>query len=66
MTDTTKRLRHAWVMSVPEIPNIISAERLQSGIVIKFDNGQCGFYASSYLFSKLPECEELNETDTEW
>lgn len=53
-------------MVVPKIPIIVSAERLNNGIVIKFDNGQCGFYASSFLFSKLSECEELNENDTEW
>ena len=53
-------------MVVPEVPKIVSAERLNNGIVIKFDNGQCGFYTNSFLFSKLPECEELNEAETEW
>lgn len=47
-------------------PRIAIANRVNDGLVIKFDDGQCGFYSDAYLFSKLPECEALNEEDTEW
>lgn len=53
-------------MVTSEAPQIISAERLNNGIVLTFANGQCGFYPNSFLFAKLPECEELNEADVEW
>lgn len=49
-----------------DTPRIVQADRLDEGLVIQFENGQCAFYSGAYLFSKLPECEELNEADTEW
>lgn len=47
-------------------PEVIAAERLNEGVVIKFADGQCGFYSSAFLFSKLSECEQLDEADVEW
>ena len=53
-------------MGISKVLSIISAERLNHGIVIRFSDGRCGFYKTSYLHSKLEECEELNEADVEW
>jgi len=47
-------------------PRIAAANRLNDGLVIKFDTGECGYYSDAFLFSKLPECERLNEEDNEW
>lgn len=66
MTDIDHDAASCSDMIVTEAPRIISAERLNSGVVIRFANGQCGFYPNSFLFAKLPECEELNEADVEW
>ncbi len=49
-----------------EVPEVIAAERLNEGVVIKFSGGQCGFYSSAFLFSKLKECEQLDEAEVEW
>ena len=66
MTDAQDDAASSLTMVLDEVPNIVSAERLNSGIVIRFDDGQCAFYSSILLFSKLPECEKLNEADVEW
>lgn len=66
MTDACTDVAASLVMDVPSNPSIIAAERLNEGVVLKFDNGKCGFYSSSLLFSLWSECEELNEADVEW
>lgn len=53
-------------MVISEVPNIVAAERLNDSIVIKFDNGQCGLYPSAFLYSKLSECEQLDESKVDW
>ena len=53
-------------MVTSDVPRIIAADRLHTGLVIKFENGQCAFFSSSFLFSKLPECQQLTEAETEW
>lgn len=53
-------------MDFSPVPRILAADRLNEGLVIRFENGQCAFYSTLFLFSKLPECEELKETDLEW
>lgn len=49
-----------------KVPDVIAAERLNEGVVIKFANGHCGFYSSAFLFSKLGESEQLDEAEVEW
>lgn len=53
-------------MVTADAPRIVAAERLNTGLVIKFEDGQCAFYSCAFLFSKLPECEQLREADIEW
>ena len=53
-------------MLTSETPQIVAAERLNKGLVIKFDNGRCGFYSSALLFSKILESDELDEADIAW
>ena len=53
-------------MVISDAPRITAAERLNEGLVIKFEDGQCAFYSDALLFSKLPECEQLEEAETEW
>ena len=45
---------------------IVAAERLIGGVLVKFADGQCGFYSEAYLFSKLIEVEQLNEQKAQW
>ena len=47
-------------------PRIIAADQLNDGLVIKFDNGQCGFYSDAYLFSMLGGSQVQNETLVKW
>lgn len=54
------------IMALPEVPIIISAERLNKGIVIRFMDGHCGFYSATLLFAKFAECEKLDEAEIEW
>ena len=45
---------------------IVIADRTNSGIILKFDDGRCAFYSCAFLYSKLSECEELDEADLQW
>ena len=47
-------------------PPIVSADRLNEGLVILFADGQCAFYPDAFLFSKLPELPQLDETNLQW
>ena len=47
-------------------PRIIAADRLNDGLVIKFNNGQCGFYSDAYLFSMLGGSQVQNDTLVKW
>ena len=66
MTDRPRGIKPCLRMVTPGVPQIVAADRLNEGLVIKFDDGQCAFFSSAFLFSKLSECEELNEADIEW
>ena len=47
-------------------PRIISAERLESGIVIKFEDGRCAFFSNKLLHDALPKAKELDESVIAW
>jgi hypothetical protein len=47
-------------------PRIVAADRLADGLVLRFGDGQIGFFSDAYLFSKLSESEHLREGDVEW
>ncbi len=66
MTDNKCPTRSSLDMVISGVPRIITAERLNTGLVIRFEDGQCAFYSSAFLFSKLPECKQLREEDIEW
>ena len=66
MTDRELAAHSSLDMVIPDVPRIIAAERLNAGLVIKFENGRCAFYSCAFLFSKLSECKELSEADIEW
>jgi hypothetical protein len=40
-------------------PRLISAERLDNALVITFDDGRCGLYSASLLYSILPQATEI-------
>ena len=45
---------------------IVNADLMNDGVIVQFDDGRCAFYSSAFLYAKLPECEELDEADTQW
>jgi hypothetical protein len=45
-------------------PRVISADRMDGGLIISFDDGQCGIYSAALLFAALPQAEQV-ESDGE-
>ena len=45
---------------------IVNVDRMNDGIIVKFDNGRCAFYSCAFLYAKLSESEELDEVDLQW
>lgn len=53
-------------MTDSETRRIISADRLEEGVVVKFDDGRCAFYSCALLYATLPQSQELDETELDW
>lgn len=53
-------------MNEVDIPEIVIVDRTNDGVVIKFNDGRCAFYSCTYLYSKLSECEQLDESQLDW
>ena len=50
----------------PVTLRIVAAEKLNDGVVIKFDDGQCAFYSTLLLHTLLAQAEALDETKLAW
>lgn len=67
---------HLWVrerraerllsMAVTNARRIVIADRMNDGVVIKFDDGKCAFYPCTLLYATFAKCEELNEKELQW
>ena len=66
LTDLWADSAPSLLMSNSDVPQIVLADRLSKGLVIKFSNGRCGFFSNELLYSAFPECVELDETDLAW
>ncbi len=53
-------------MAIVASTEIIAAERLNDGLVIKFDDGKCAFYSALLLRATFAQARELDETRTDW
>lgn len=53
-------------MAISEARRIVVADRMNDGLIIKFDDGKCAFYSCALLYENLSKCEELDETDLHW
>ncbi len=49
----------------PLPPRIVSAERLNGGLLIAFDDGKIAIYSATLLHDALPQAQEFNEADLE-
>lgn len=53
-------------MAVTNARRIVIADRMNDGVVIKFDDGKCAFYPCTLLYATFAKCEELNEKELQW
>lgn len=53
-------------MEVTPDPRIFAANLLNSGLILKFDNGRCAFYSCKLLNDTFPLADELDETELAW
>jgi len=54
----TKRNPNPSEETHPE-PRIVEADRLNSGVVITFDDGRCALYSASLLYANLDAAQDL-------
>jgi hypothetical protein len=50
-----------WFMETCDEPRITSAEKMDGGVFITFDNGKCALYSASLLHLTFPQADEFNE-----
>ena len=48
-------------METRRIPRITSAERLDGGVAVTFEDGNSALYSAHLLFDTFPQAEELFE-----
>jgi hypothetical protein len=48
-------------METCDEPRITSAEKMDGGVFITFDNGKCALYSASLLHLTFPQADEFNE-----
>ena len=53
-------------MAISKARRIVVADRINDGIIIKFNDGKCAFYSCELLYENLAKCEELDETVLHW
>ena len=53
-------------MDVIETRRIVNADRMNDGLIIKFNDGKCAFFSCSLLYATLQRCKELTETEVIW
>ena len=52
-------------MDVQETPKITSAERMDGGVFIAFDNDKAAIYSASVLYAAFSQAKEVLESDIE-
>ncbi len=53
-------------MTIAAQPNLISAERVDSGLVLKFADGRCAFYSAALLYAAIKQAKILDEEKVAW
>ena len=48
-------------MEMPYKPRVEDADRLESGVLVTFDNGEARLYSASVLYAILSQAEEVPE-----
>lgn len=47
-------------------PEIVAAERLSDGVLVKFADGTCVFYPAALLYELIPHAKLQNENALLW
>jgi hypothetical protein len=57
---------HHFVMMDLSDAIIMATERLNDGVIVRFEGGRCVFYSASLLYKIIPQAEEQDESPPEW
>jgi hypothetical protein len=44
-------------------PRVISADKMDGGVVVSFDDGMTALYSASLLRAMLPQAKQMNDAD---
>ncbi len=53
-------------MAISNAQQIVNVDRMNDGIIIKFEDGKCAFYSSALLYATLPHSKKLEEMELDW
>jgi hypothetical protein len=53
-------------MTSPTDARIVAVDRLNEGVLIKFQGGRCVFYSDQLLYEIIPRAEERDEEARVW
>jgi hypothetical protein len=56
-------LLHHYTMPDFSTCRVRSAEVFRNGILVTFADGKCALFPADFLYSSLPEAEELSDSD---
>ncbi len=59
MTDAVFSACKHLSMTNPSSPRVASADRMDGGLIITFEDGQCGIYSAALLLATLPQAEHV-------
>ncbi len=65
-TDDAGPYRQNSVMANAVNPGLVTAERVDTGLVIKFADGRCAFYSAAVLYAALSQAKALDEDKVVW
>ena len=53
-------------MSWRKTPVLLAVERLNDGVIVRFDDGICVFFPTALLYTLSPQARAMDETETVW
>lgn len=63
MTDGRRENLSFCTMENSHIPKIISADRLEGGVIVSFEDGRCAIYSAALMYATLSQAREVTDKE---
>ena len=65
-TDAESLLHHTSFMMSKSAPILIAVDRLNDGIIVRFNEGTCVLFSTALLYALSPQARATDETEEAW